>query len=359
MIRVVLFFVLIGLFALGVAWLADRPGDVAITWQGWRIETSVLFAVAAIAALVVLTTVLWSFLRGVLRAPHRLSVLLRDRRNRRGQLAVSHGLVAVAAGDARAARRFAQEAERRRRASRSRSCSTRRPRSSPATARRPNGVSRHGAADRHQSWPAWIVHRGAASRRHQRGPRLCGRGGEACARIGLGRTGGARIPLCHRRLGRRAGRAREQPAQRPVDKAARSGSVRCCSPRGRWRKRATIARAPSRSRWRRRSWRPRLSRRRRWPAAAGRDRATAQGEPDHRNRMGGQSASRPRRDLLAPQAGGFRARAADTHARAGGKTPGNVEGALAIARAAIDAHDSPKRAVRGPLAITPRNASPC
>ncbi len=112
MIRVVLFFVLIGLFALGVAWLADRPGDVAITWQGWRIETSVLFAVAAIAALVVLTTVLWSFLRGVLRAPHRLSVLLRDRRYRRGQLAVSHGLVAVAAGDARAARRFAQEAER-------------------------------------------------------------------------------------------------------------------------------------------------------------------------------------------------------------------------------------------------------
>ena len=112
MIRVILFFVLIGLFAVGVAWLADRPGDVAITWQGWRIETSVLFAAAAVAALVVLTTLLWSFIRGILRAPQRLSVLLRNRRNRRGQLAVSHGLVAVAAGDARAARRFAQEAER-------------------------------------------------------------------------------------------------------------------------------------------------------------------------------------------------------------------------------------------------------
>ena len=112
MIRVILFFVLVGFFALGVAWLADRPGDVAITWQGWRIETSVLFAVAAIAALVVLTTLLWSFVRAILRAPSRLSVLLRDRRNRRGQLAVSHGLVAVAAGDARTARRFAQEAER-------------------------------------------------------------------------------------------------------------------------------------------------------------------------------------------------------------------------------------------------------
>ena len=36
MIRVVLFFVLVGLAAFGAAWLADRPGDVAITWLGWR-----------------------------------------------------------------------------------------------------------------------------------------------------------------------------------------------------------------------------------------------------------------------------------------------------------------------------------
>ena len=112
MIRVVLFFILVGLFALGVAWLAERPGDVAITWQGWRIETSLLFAVAAIAALIVVATLLWSLIRALLRAPSSVAAYLRERRQRRGFAAISRGLVAVGAGDARAAQKFAQEAER-------------------------------------------------------------------------------------------------------------------------------------------------------------------------------------------------------------------------------------------------------
>jgi len=33
MIRVLLFLALIVLLALGAVWLADRPGDVTITWQ--------------------------------------------------------------------------------------------------------------------------------------------------------------------------------------------------------------------------------------------------------------------------------------------------------------------------------------
>ncbi|TMJ51491.1 MAG: heme biosynthesis protein HemY, partial [Alphaproteobacteria bacterium] len=42
MIRVVVFLGLVCLVALGMVWLADRPGEVAITWLGWRIESSVL-----------------------------------------------------------------------------------------------------------------------------------------------------------------------------------------------------------------------------------------------------------------------------------------------------------------------------
>ena len=47
MIRVILFLVLVVLLALGAVWLADRPGDVAITWQGLRLETSVMVAAVA------------------------------------------------------------------------------------------------------------------------------------------------------------------------------------------------------------------------------------------------------------------------------------------------------------------------
>ena len=48
MIRVVAFLVVTALLALGVVWLADRPGQVAITWLGYRTDTSVMVAMAAI-----------------------------------------------------------------------------------------------------------------------------------------------------------------------------------------------------------------------------------------------------------------------------------------------------------------------
>src|SRR5215470_10461231 len=112
MIRVALFLILIVLLALGAVWLADRPGDVAIAWQGLRIETSVMVAAVAVAALIAFAIALWSLLRGVLRAPARAGVALAERRRRHGFSAITRGLVAIGAGDARAAHRFAAEALR-------------------------------------------------------------------------------------------------------------------------------------------------------------------------------------------------------------------------------------------------------
>ncbi len=109
MIRVALFFVVVGLIALGVTWFADRPGDVAITWLGWRIETSLMVLMAALLAVVAACLLLWSILRGLWRSPARVSAALRDRREMRGQRAIMRGLIAVGAGDARAAQRYAEE----------------------------------------------------------------------------------------------------------------------------------------------------------------------------------------------------------------------------------------------------------
>ena len=41
MIRALLLLLLLAGFMLAVAWFADRPGNVSIVWQGWRIDTSV------------------------------------------------------------------------------------------------------------------------------------------------------------------------------------------------------------------------------------------------------------------------------------------------------------------------------
>jgi len=112
MIRVLLFLVLIGLIALGVVWIADRPGDIAITWQGWRIETSVMVAVVAIAALIVAVMLVWSLLRTIFRVPDLIALFLGHRRGVRGYRAISRGLVAVGAGDSKLARKAAADAER-------------------------------------------------------------------------------------------------------------------------------------------------------------------------------------------------------------------------------------------------------
>jgi HemY protein len=112
MIRVILFLVLVALLATAAAWIADRPGDVVIIWQGWRIDTSVTVAAVAVAAVVVIALLLWSLIRTILRSPDLVAMFLSHRRGVRGYLAISRGLIAIGAGDARAARRAADEAER-------------------------------------------------------------------------------------------------------------------------------------------------------------------------------------------------------------------------------------------------------
>ncbi|MEA2990371.1 MAG: HemY protein [Alphaproteobacteria bacterium] len=110
MIRVLFYLVLVGLLAFAAVWLAERPGDVLITWQGWRIETSVLVLLVSVILFAVVAGLVWSIVRAILRAPATLRQHRRARRGERGYRAVSQGLIAVGSGDVRAARRLADEA---------------------------------------------------------------------------------------------------------------------------------------------------------------------------------------------------------------------------------------------------------
>jgi HemY protein len=112
MIRVVLFLVAAGLLALGVVWLADRPGQIAITWLGYRTDTSVMVAIVAIVAFAIAIVMLWSLVRFMLRSPKLFSLAWRERKRRRGYDAISRGLIAIGAGDSRAAQRFAADAQK-------------------------------------------------------------------------------------------------------------------------------------------------------------------------------------------------------------------------------------------------------
>jgi HemY protein len=112
MIRIILFLLAVAAVAEGFAWVADRPGEVAITWMGYRIETSVMVAVFAIAALVLAAMLLWSIARAIWHSPEQASSFFRHRRAAKGYLAVSRGLIAIGAGDLRTARKSAGDAAR-------------------------------------------------------------------------------------------------------------------------------------------------------------------------------------------------------------------------------------------------------
>lgn len=53
MIRLIVYIAILGAAALGFAWLADRPGEVTLVWQGQRIETDLVTVVIGLIALVV------------------------------------------------------------------------------------------------------------------------------------------------------------------------------------------------------------------------------------------------------------------------------------------------------------------
>ncbi len=112
MIRIVLFFATLAVLAFGASWFVDRPGEIVMTWQGWRVSTSVAVAAAALAVVVVLAVFVWSFFRFLWSSPDRVALFVRERRQIRGWRAISRGLIAVGTGNVRLAKRSAGEARK-------------------------------------------------------------------------------------------------------------------------------------------------------------------------------------------------------------------------------------------------------
>src|SRR5215813_287305 len=112
MIRIILFLALIAAAAAGAAWVADQPGDVVLSWGGWRAETSLPVFVLGLGIVVVAATMIWSILRGLWRSPERMRRRRHERRHARGRHAITQGLLAIGHGDVSLARRHADDARR-------------------------------------------------------------------------------------------------------------------------------------------------------------------------------------------------------------------------------------------------------
>lgn len=112
MIRVLVFLALLGAIALGLGWVADQPGDIAVTFRGKRYETSPVVALVALVVIALVVALLFRLIQYVLRTPRRLRIAARARREKKGFAALSRGMIAASAGDLRHAQRASGEASR-------------------------------------------------------------------------------------------------------------------------------------------------------------------------------------------------------------------------------------------------------
>jgi HemY protein len=112
MFRIILFLVLIALAAAGAAWVAEQPGDVMLSWGGWRAEMQLSVFALLLGLTIVAALLLWAIVSGLWRTPGRLRRSRRERRLARGRRAITHGLLAIGHGDSDAARAHAEVARR-------------------------------------------------------------------------------------------------------------------------------------------------------------------------------------------------------------------------------------------------------
>lgn len=112
MLRLVVYLLGVAILATALAWLADRPGDLVLTWQGYQLQTSVFRAVVLLSLLLGTGIVAWAIFRQVWRSPAVVGRFFTRRRQERGLDALSGGMIAVGAGDSDLATRFALQARR-------------------------------------------------------------------------------------------------------------------------------------------------------------------------------------------------------------------------------------------------------
>ena len=106
MIRLLVFALLVLALGAGFAWLADRPGELSIVWEGQRADMSLMVAATAVVSLVALVMFTWWLVRTILTSPQTIQRYFRARKRDRGYQALSTGLIAAGAGDAALARKM-------------------------------------------------------------------------------------------------------------------------------------------------------------------------------------------------------------------------------------------------------------
>lgn len=110
MIRILVFLAVVFALGLGFAWLADRPGEMLVTFNGYQYQVTLMVAAVAIVAVVAAVMIIWWLIKSLWNSPYTISRYFRVRRRDRGYQALSTGMIAAGAGDGALARKKTREA---------------------------------------------------------------------------------------------------------------------------------------------------------------------------------------------------------------------------------------------------------
>lgn len=110
MIRILFFLLIVFALGLGFAWLADRPGNMVVTFNGYQYQVSLMVAAVAITAVVAAVMIVWWLTKAIWNSPYTVARYFRVRRRDRGYQALSTGMIAAGAGDAVLARKMNKQA---------------------------------------------------------------------------------------------------------------------------------------------------------------------------------------------------------------------------------------------------------
>ncbi|MFP5077525.1 heme biosynthesis HemY N-terminal domain-containing protein [Rhizobium sp. YIM 134829] len=110
MIRILVFALIVLALGAGFSWLADRPGELSLIWEGQRIETSLMVGATLLVVLIAAILLTVWLVRLLLRSPYSIARHFRVRKRDRGYQALSTGLIAAGAGDSALARQMTTRA---------------------------------------------------------------------------------------------------------------------------------------------------------------------------------------------------------------------------------------------------------
>ena len=110
--RALVYLGLLAIAAFGAVWIADHPGTVTVSWNGYDYGTSLGWGIVGLVVIALGLDLLFALFRGVIGLPSSFGRAARERRRAKGMSALSRGMIAVGSGDPLAARRHAGDAER-------------------------------------------------------------------------------------------------------------------------------------------------------------------------------------------------------------------------------------------------------